>query len=52
MIEALFGMKAISNQRLLAHSDQVLSMFKVHFIEAVKKMGHGYNCIEFKYKIQ
>jgi hypothetical protein len=38
MKEALLGKKTISNQRLLAQSDQVLSTFRVNFIEAVKKM--------------
>jgi hypothetical protein len=38
----LYKMKeTISNQRSLAHTDQALSMFPVHFTEAVKEMEGG-----------
>jgi hypothetical protein len=37
MREGFFEKRIISNQRLLAQCDQVLSVFRVHFIEAMKK---------------
>jgi hypothetical protein len=52
--EAFLGKTTISNQRLLAQSAQVLFAFRMHFIEAVKKMKkeekqRKINCTEFKY---
>jgi hypothetical protein len=51
MKEAFFGMKSVSNQRILAQSDQELALVTEQFIQAVKKIveGRSLNCTEFKY---
>jgi hypothetical protein len=48
---AFLGMKSVSNQRSLTHSEQELASVTVQFIQAVKKMveRRSVNCIEFKY---